>query len=95
MIGAMKLESFAERLEELQAEKLAVVVGDQFEHSGTHRSAPGRAYADRGTGGVLQIEPQILEAARKNGVSLISSPHDTSDDGVAFAASAVAMRHMV
>jgi manganese-dependent inorganic pyrophosphatase len=75
MIGAMKIESFAERLEKLQPEKLAVVVGDRTDIQELAIRAGVRVLIV--TGG-FAVESAILEAARKNGVSLISSPHDTS-----------------
>jgi manganese-dependent inorganic pyrophosphatase len=91
MIGAMKIESFAERLEKLQPEKLAVVVGDRSNIQELAIRAGVRALIV--TGG-FAVEPQILEAARKNGVSLISSPHDTSTTA-SLCRSAVAIRHML
>jgi manganese-dependent inorganic pyrophosphatase len=91
MIGAMKIESFAERLEKLQPEKLAVVVGDRFNIQELAINAGVRALIV--TGG-FAIEPAILEAARKKGVSLVSSPHDTSTTA-SLCRSAVAIRHML
>ena len=91
MIGAMKIESFAERLEKLQPEKLAVVVGDRSNIQELAIRAGVRALIV--TGG-FAVEPQILEAAQKNGVSLISSPHDTSTTA-SLCRSAVAIRHML
>ena len=91
MIGAMKIESFAERLEKLQPEKLAVVVGDRSNIQELAIRAGVRALIV--TGG-FAVESQILEAARKNGVSLISSPHDTSTTA-SLCRSAVAIRHML
>src|SRR5271154_2932426 len=91
MIGAMKIESFAERLEKLQPEKIAVVVGDRSNIQELAIRAGVRALIV--TGG-FAVEPQVLEAARKNGVSLISSPHDTSTTA-SLCRSAVAIRHML
>ena len=91
MIGAMKIESFAERLEKLQPERLAVVVGDRSNIQELAIRAGVRALIV--TGG-FAVEPQILEAARKNGVSLISSPNDTSTTA-SLCRSAVAIRHML
>jgi manganese-dependent inorganic pyrophosphatase len=91
MIGAMKIESFAERLEKLQPEKLAVVVGDRSNIQELAIRARVRALIV--TGG-FAIEPEILEAAQKKGVSLISSPHDTSTTA-SLCRSAVAIRHML
>ncbi len=91
MIGAMKIESFAQRLETLQPEKLAVVVGDRFNIQELAIRAGVRVLIV--TGG-FAVEPQILETAGKNGVSVISSPHDTSTTA-SLSRSAVAIRHML
>jgi manganese-dependent inorganic pyrophosphatase len=91
MIGAMKIESFAQRLETLQPKKLAVVVGDRFNIQELAIRAGVRVLIV--TGG-FAVEPQILEAARKNGVSVITSPHDTSTTA-SLCRSAVAIRHML
>jgi manganese-dependent inorganic pyrophosphatase len=91
MIGAMKIESFAERLEKLQPEKLAVVVGDRSNIQELAIRAGVRVLIV--TGG-FAVEPKILDAARKNGVSLISSPNDTSTTA-SLCRSAVAIRHML
>jgi manganese-dependent inorganic pyrophosphatase len=91
MIGAMKIESFAQRLETLQPEKLAVVVGDRFNIQELAIQAGVRVLIV--TGG-FAVEPQILETARKNGVSVIASPHDTSTTA-SLCRSAVAIRHML
>src|SRR5471032_1997209 len=73
MIGAMKTESFAQRLTHYHPEKLAVVVGDRSNIQELAIRVGVRVLIV--TGG-FSVEPEILEAARKNGVSLISSPHD-------------------
>jgi manganese-dependent inorganic pyrophosphatase len=91
MIGAMKIESFAQRLETLQPEKLAVVVGDRSNIQELAIRAGVRVLIV--TGG-FAVEPQILEEARKNGVSVIASPHDTSTTA-SLCRSAVAIRHML
>jgi manganese-dependent inorganic pyrophosphatase len=91
MIGAMKLESFAQRLERYQPEKLAVVVGDRSDIQELAIRAGARVLIV--TGG-FAVEPQILETARKNNVSVISSPHDTSTTA-SLCRSAVAIRHML
>src|SRR5450432_1399438 len=59
MIGAMKLESFAQRLETLQPEKLAVVVGDRSDIQELAIRAGARVLIV--TGG-LAVEPHVLEA---------------------------------
>jgi manganese-dependent inorganic pyrophosphatase len=91
MIGAMKLESFAQRLENLQPEKLAVVVGDRSDIQELAIRARARLLVV--TGG-FKIEPQILAAARSSRVSLIESPHDTLTTA-SLCRLAVAVRHMV
>jgi manganese-dependent inorganic pyrophosphatase len=91
MIGAMKIESFAQRLETLQPEKMAVVVGDRSNIQELAIRVGVRVLIV--TGG-FAVEPHILEAARKNGVSVITSPHDTSTTA-SLCRSAVAIRHMI
>jgi manganese-dependent inorganic pyrophosphatase len=74
MIGAMGLESFADRLARLPHEKLAVVVGDRWDIQNLAIRERVRLLVV--TGG-LKVEPKTLEAARANRVSVVSSPHDT------------------
>jgi manganese-dependent inorganic pyrophosphatase len=91
MIGAMKLESFADRLKRYQPEKLAVVVGDRSDIQELAIRAGARVLIV--TGG-LAVEPHILEAAKQKNVSLVASPHDTSTTA-SLCRSAVAIRHML
>jgi manganese-dependent inorganic pyrophosphatase len=91
VIGAMKVESFAERLERYQPETLAVVVGDRSDIQELAIRAGARVVVV--TGG-LAVEPHVLEAAQRNRVSLIASPHDTSTTA-SLCRVAVAVRHMV
>jgi manganese-dependent inorganic pyrophosphatase len=91
MIGAMKLASFAQRLKKLQPDKLAIVVGDR---SNVQELAIREGVRVLIVTGGLAIEPRILDAARRNRVSLISSPHDTSTTA-ALSRAAVAIRHML
>jgi manganese-dependent inorganic pyrophosphatase len=91
MIGAMKLESFAQRLEKLQPQKLAVVVGDRSDIQELAIREGVRVLIV--TGG-LAVEENIIAAATKNRVSLITSPHDTSTTA-SLCRSAVAVRHML
>jgi manganese-dependent inorganic pyrophosphatase len=91
MIGAMKLESFAQRLKRYQPEKLAVVVGDRTDIQELAIRAGARVLIV--TGG-LAVEPHIPEAAKQNRVSLIASPHDSSTTA-SLCRLAVAVRHMV
>ncbi len=91
MIGAMGLESFAERLDKYAREKLAVVVGDRWDIQNLAIREGVRVLIV--TGG-LAVETKTLEAAQRNKVSLISSPHDTATTAALCRAS-VAVRHML
>src|SRR5471032_873339 len=91
MIGAMKLESFADRLKRYQPEKLAVVVGDRSDIQELAIRAGARVLIV--TGG-LAVEQFIYDAAKQNRVSLISSPHDSSTTA-SLCRLAVGVRHMV
>ena len=91
MISAMRIESFALRLERYPPEKLALVVGDRTNVQELAISKGVRVLIV--TGG-LGVEPHVLEAAKQNRVSLITSPHDTSTTA-ALCRSAVAIRHML
>ena len=91
MIGAMGLETFAERLERYPHEKLAVMVGDRWDIQNLAIREGVRVLIV--TGG-LAVEPKTLDAARKKNVSLISSPHDTATTA-ALCRAAVAVHHML
>jgi manganese-dependent inorganic pyrophosphatase len=91
MIGAMSLESFAERLKYYPREKLAVVVGDRGDIQNLAIREGVRVLIV--TGG-LGVEPKTLEKSKKKGVSLISSPHDTATTA-ALCRAAVAVKHML
>jgi manganese-dependent inorganic pyrophosphatase len=91
MIGAMGLESFAERLEHYPREKLAVVVGDRWDIQNLAIREGVRVMII--TGG-LEVEGKTLEAAGRNKVSLLSSPHDTATTASLCRAS-VAVRNML
>jgi manganese-dependent inorganic pyrophosphatase len=91
MIGAMSLESFAERLDNYQREKLAVVVGDRWDIQNLAIREGVRVLI--ATGG-LKVEPKTLDAAKKKNVSLISSPHDTATTA-SLCRAAVVVRHML
>ena len=64
MIGAMSLESFAERLENYPREKLAVVVGDRWDIQNLAIREGVRVLIV--TGG-LGVEPKTLEAVEEEG----------------------------
>jgi manganese-dependent inorganic pyrophosphatase len=75
MIGAMGLESFTARLEKFPPEKSCVIVGDRWDIQNVAIREGVRVLIV--TGGI-SVEPKTLEAAKKNNVSVITSPHDTS-----------------
>ena len=91
MIGAMGLDSFAQRIEHLPREKIAVVVGDRWDIQNLAIRERVRVLII--TGG-LPMEAKTLEAARSNDVSVLSSPHDTATT-VALCRAAIAVRHVL
>ena len=91
MIGAMGLDSFSERLDRYPREKLAVVVGDRWDIQNLAIREKVRVLI--ATGG-LALEPKTLEAARRNQVSVISSPHDTATTAALCRAS-IAVHHVL
>jgi manganese-dependent inorganic pyrophosphatase len=90
-IGAMGLESFAERLEHYPREKLLVVVGDRWDIQNLAIREGVRAVVV--TGGST-VENKTVEAAQRNKVSLITCPHDTATTAALCRAS-IAVRHVV
>jgi manganese-dependent inorganic pyrophosphatase len=91
MIGAMGLDSFAARLDLCPPEKLAVVVGDRWDIQNLAIREKVRVLVI--TGG-MSLEPKTLEAAQRNQVSVISSPHDTATTAALCRAS-IAIRHVL
>jgi len=91
MIGAMSLESFAERLDTFPREKLAVVVGDRWDIQNLAIREGVRVVIV--TGG-LKVEAKTIEAAQRKQVSLITSPHDTATTA-SLCRAAVAVRHVL
>jgi manganese-dependent inorganic pyrophosphatase len=91
MIGAMSLDSFAERLETFPREKLAVVVGDRGDVQDLAIREGVRVVIV--TGG-LKVDPSTIEAAKQKRVSLITSAHDTATTASLCRAS-VAVRHVL
>jgi manganese-dependent inorganic pyrophosphatase len=75
MVGAMGVESFSGRLEKFPPEKCCVIVGDRWDIQNVAIRESVRVLVV--TGG-LPVEPKTIEAARKNNVSVIVSPHDTA-----------------
>ncbi|MEY4201896.1 MAG: hypothetical protein RLZZ265_3636 [Verrucomicrobiota bacterium] len=91
MVGAMSLESFAERLDSYPREKLAVVVGDRWDIQ--NLAIRERVRLVIVTGG-LQVEAKTLDAARKNEVSLVVSPHDSATTAM-LCRGAISVSHML
>jgi manganese-dependent inorganic pyrophosphatase len=91
MIGAMGVESFAERLEKFPAEKLAVVVGDRWDIQNLAIREGVRVLIVTGS---LTVEAKTIEAAQRKQVSVINSPHDTATTA-ALCRAAVAVRHVL
>ena len=91
MIGAMNPESFARRLESYLREKLIVVVGDRLEIQNLAIGERVRALVV--TGG-LPISPSMIDFAKKQEVTLLLSPHDTTTTAMLCRA-AVSVRHMM
>jgi manganese-dependent inorganic pyrophosphatase len=91
VISAMRLESFTKRLELYQIDKLAVVIGDR---TNVQEVAVRKGVRVLIVTGDSPVEPAVLEAAKKNRVSVISSPHDTLTTAT-LCRSAVAIRHML
>ncbi|HUD82465.1 MAG TPA: putative manganese-dependent inorganic diphosphatase, partial [Candidatus Saccharimonadales bacterium] len=90
-IGAMGLESFAERLEHYPREKLLVVVGDRWDIQ--NLAIRERVRAVVVTGGTA-VEQKTVEAAQRNRVGLITCAHDTATTAALCRAS-IAVRHVV
>src|SRR5580698_1435458 len=91
MIGAMGLESFAARLDKFPPEKSCVIVGDRWDIQNVAIREGVRVLIV--TGG-LPVEPKTMEAAQKNNVSVITSPHDTATTS-SLCRAAVAVRHVL
>lgn len=75
MIGAMKADSFTARLQHLRAGQLVLFVGDRDDIQLLAIAA--RVSAIVVTGG-LPVNPEVLQAAEKQGVAIVSSPYDTA-----------------
>jgi manganese-dependent inorganic pyrophosphatase len=91
MISAMRIESFTKRMDYLPLDKLVVVIGDRVNVQEVAVSKGVRVLIVTGE---EPVDPKIIEAAKKNRVSLISSPHDTLTTA-SLCRSAVAIRHML
>jgi len=91
MIGAMGLESFASRLDKFPPEKCCVIVGDRWDIQNVAIREGVRVLIV--TGGI-SVEAKTVEAARKQNVSVITSPHDTATTA-SLCRAAVAVRHVL
>ncbi len=91
LIGAMSVESFAKRLKTFLHDKVIVVVGDRQDIQYAAIREGVRVIIV--TGGI-EIEQDIIEAARRKHVSIISSPHDTATTS-ALSRAAVAVRNVL
>jgi len=91
MIGAMGLESFAARLEKYPPRKSCVIVGDRWDIQNVAIREGVRLLIV--TGGI-GVEPKTVEAAQKNNVSVITSPHDTATTA-SLCRAAVSVRHVL
>lgn len=91
MIGAMRPESFAERLLQFPPEKCCVIVGDRADIQDAAILGGVRVLIV--TGG-MTVDPETVEAARRQNVGVIASPHDTSTTAFLCRAS-LAVRHVL
>lgn len=91
LIGAMSVESFAKRLKTFPREKLITIVGDRQDIQYAAIREGVRLIIV--TGGI-DLEQDVLEAAIRKHVSIISSPHDTATTSTLCRA-AVAVRHVL
>ena len=91
MISAMRIETFTQRLEHYPLDKLAVVTGDR---TNVQEVAIRQGVRVLIVTGDLSVDPKIIEAAKQNRVSIITSPHDTLTTA-SLCRSAVAIRHMI
>jgi manganese-dependent inorganic pyrophosphatase len=87
----MGLESFSARVEQFAPERLVVVVGDR--RNIQDLAIERRVRALIVTGG-LPVEPDVLYAAQRNDVTVISCPYDTATTA-ALSRAAVAVRHVL
>lgn len=91
MVGAMKAESFAPRLERYRSKRVILFVGDRPQIQ--QLAIEARVHAIVVTGG-LPVSEEMRAAARAAGVTMISSPHDTATS-VLLARGAVRVERML
>jgi len=90
-IGAMKVESFAGRLENYPCDKLLVVVGDRWDIQNLAIREGVRAVVV--TGG-FPVEQKTIEVAQRNKVAIITCPHDTATTA-SLCRAAIVVRHVL
>jgi manganese-dependent inorganic pyrophosphatase len=91
IIGAMREESFALRLEKFPPDKLCVVVGDRCDIQSFAIRSGVRVLVVTGGG---PVEPETIAAAQEKKVSVIVSPHDTATTA-SLCRAAVSVRHVL
>lgn len=91
MIGAMGQESFFTRLQKFSREKLVVVVGDRLEIQDLAIREGVRVLIVTGD---LPVAQSMIDFAKKQGVSLLVSPHDTTTTAMLCRA-AITVGHMI
>ena len=91
MIGAMNLESFAERLRNYEPSKLIVIVGNRVDIQDLAIRENVRCII---VSGGLPVSQAMIDYARKQEVTLLSSPHDTATTAMLCRA-AISVRHMI
>ena len=91
MIGAMSVDSFAERLGKYERAKLVVVVGNRVDIQDLAIREKVRCIIV--TGG-LPVSQGMVDYAEKQGVTLLSSPHDTATTTMLCRA-AISVKHMI
>lgn len=91
MIGAMNLESFAERLHNYERSKLIVVVGNRVDIQDLAIREKVRCVIV--TGG-LPVSQAMVDYAKKQEVTLLISPHDTATTAMLCRA-AISVKHMI
>ena len=91
VIGAMGQVSFLQRLQNYERQKLVVVVGDRLEIQDLAIRERVRVVVVTGD---LPVSPSMVDFAKKQEVSLVVSPHDTTTTAMLCRA-AITVRHMV
>jgi manganese-dependent inorganic pyrophosphatase len=91
MVGAMNLESFAQRLKQYPVERLIVIVGDRLEIQDRAIRDGVRAVIVTGD---LPVSQAMEDYARKNQVTMLVSPHDSVTSAMLCRA-AIHVHHMM